>query len=72
MRGYACDNKKMARKNPQCMTDIIYEILQTNSLTSTRHEQTLSRSLPPRSRRTDGISNSLASTLGFLDTEIEF
>ena len=33
---------------------------------------TLNRRLPPRSRCTDGITNSLARTLRFLDSEIEF
>ena len=33
---------------------------------------TLNRRLPPRGRCTNGITNSLARTLRFLDSEIEF
>jgi len=35
-------------------------------------DSTLNRRLPPRSRCTNGITNSLTRTLGFLDSEIEF
>jgi len=55
------------------MTESIIKPIYTNQ-TKARlwKQQTLDSRLPPRSRCTNGITNGLAGSLRFLDSEIEF